>query len=348
MRNEEARGTERQCHGVIDSLRDLFAPLLSAHASKTSGFHEFKCPLCHDYKRRAGIRISTTSIGFNCFNCTKKTRYEDGECSIPHTLVQLYEALGGDEHEMNMLKLRLMTQESGDPTFIAVDGVNVFYSPPAIALPTGAVTLERGLLAGEPQAIAAAKYLVDRRKLVIDPSSLYIVPMVSRRSPWFGRVIIPTIMNGKTVVLSGRDITDTADAKYYTEGNKGKAIFNYDIIPKHPGRPLFITEGQFDALRIGGVAVQGNTMTSHQVHWLSSSQRRKVVVPDRGDPGFTLAKQALDLGWEVALPDFGSITDVDAAVVQDGKLYVIEQVLTSIVGGESAEMKVRMYCKGGV
>lgn len=331
---------------MIQDLGDLFSPLLPAHASRRSGFHEFKCPLCHDYKVRAGIRVSSTSIGFNCFNCGRKGSYEDGDCLIPRVLIDVYEALGGLPHDLNMLKLKLLRSEGEGESEVRVDGVNVFRSPPPLKVPKEFVTLESGLKRGEPQAVAVARYLLDTRSIILDPATVYVAITTKRSSPWLNRVILPTVMWGKIVAFSGRDITGTSPQKYYTDGAKGRAIYNFDITKSYPSRPLFVTEGQFDALRIDGVAVMGNTLSPHQIHWLSSVPRRKVVVPDRGKSGIGLAHQALALGWDVALPDIGSCKDLDNAVVQYGKLYCIEQLLSTITNGEAALEKVKLYCNG--
>lgn len=347
MRSKEhGKAGRGSCPGVVQEVADLFVPLLPSHVSKTSGFHDFKCPLCHDYKVRAGIRVSATSVGFNCFNCGQKSMYADGDCTIPKRMVELHTALGGDPHSMNMLKIKLMGRERGEGTSeVQVDGVNTFRAPPKLTLPRDFTTLERGLQRGEPQAIAVAKYLV-KRELYVDPSRVYVAITTNVRNPWLNRAIIPTYMWGNIVSISGRDITDTSPKKYHTDGAKGKAIYNFDTINKHPARPLFITEGQFDAMRIDGVAVMGNTVTPHQVHWLSTCTRRKIVVPDKGRSGVGLALQALDLGWEVALPDFGSTNDVDAAVARYGKLYCLEQLLTTITSGDVARTMVELYCRG--
>lgn len=343
-----ATGGRRECTGVINDLSNLFAPLLSL-ANRNTGFHQFKCPLCRDYKVRAGIRISGTSIGFNCFNCSKATRYTDGDCYIPEKLAQVFTALGGSQHDLNMIKFKLMSSPNAQQPMeseVLVDGVNIFRSPPPIEMPKEMITVEEALLSNEPQGISVAKYLLDQRQYRFDPTKVFVAITRKRENPWLDRAIFPVIMWNKVVGLTGRDTSGKSSKKYHTEGPKGRSIFNHDIMGRHPERPLFIFEGQFDALRMDGIAVLGNTISDHQYHWISACERQLVVVPDRGRDGLKLAMRALELGWSISLPDIGSCKDVDEAVVQYGKLYCLDRMLSSITVGEIAGTKARLYCLG--
>lgn len=349
MRGKEHRGEVREsCTSVISDLESLLLSVLP-HAPSNNQFHQFKCPLCNDYKVRAGIRFDHDHIGYNCFNCGKAGRYEAGNCSIHPVLLDVFERFGGAKHDINMLKWKLMSDVKDKPYIepeVLVDGINVFKSPPVMQIPPEIVTLEEGLEAGEPQAIEVAKYLISNRQLLLDPSTVMVAITNNANNPWRSRLIFPIVMWRKTVGLAGRDITGRAKEKYYTKCEKSKAIFNHDVMAKHKDRPLFIFEGQMDALRMDGIAVFGNNISPHQKHWIDACERRKVFVPDKGKSGLRAALMAVDNGWSLALPDIGSHKDVDEAVVKYGKLYCLDQLLSTIVDGDIARTKAQLYCKG--
>lgn len=331
---------------ALADLQDLLLTRVPTNKPARSGFYEFKCPMCSDYKVRAGIRFAPTEIQYNCFNCDGGFFFKDGDCHVSRKLEGLFTSLGGDPSDLAEVKKRLIIASLGAANAVAtevrVDGINQFKSPPVVAIPPSFKTLEAALASREPIAQAAMAYL-DRRQIQIDKTFAMVDTGTKKKNPWRHRIILPVIMWGKTVGLTGRS-WDNDPSKYHTLGSKGTMIFNFDTIAEYPDRPLFIVEGQFDALRINGVAVMGNKMSPHQVHWLQQSTRRKVIVPDKGVAGYPLIEQAVALGWEVALPDFGSRKDVDAAVAGYGLLYVTKQLLSSIYADESALLRGRAYC----
>lgn len=265
----------------------------------------------------------------------------------------MFVALGGSPQDLNKVKLKLLHDSIGNSVSapeaeVKVDGVNVFRSPPPpMTLPDELITLEEGLLESEPVAIAVAKYILNKRHIQVDPTTVFVAITKDRKNPWLDRMIMPIVMWNKVVGLTGRDITNRHPSKYYIDGPKGKAIFNHDAMMRHPDRPLFIFEGQFDALRVDGVALMGRTITPHQQHWIERSGRKPIVVPDKGKDGLELARSALALGWSLSLPDIGSNKDVDEAVPKFGKLYCLDQLLSTVISGELADTKAQLYCLGG-
>lgn len=340
---------DKDCRGVIFAeLRALLEAHLPASTRvAASGFRPFKCPLCRDYKPRAGIRFDHSSIGFNCFNCPDTaTRFDDGQCFIPKKLERLMLALGISQTDIDPLKLRLYTSRKDESTAldrdVEVDGVTIFRAAPELPLPKGMITLERGIGLGRSSATRAANYLLDERHLPVDPSKVYIT--TEKTGKWRHRVIFPIVMWGKIVGLTGRTWEPDGEPTYHTLGPKGTTLFNYDAVLAQVKRPVLVTEGIFDALRVGGVATMGNTVSPHQRHWLDAIPRPKIVIPDRGQSGYSLVEAAVENGWGVSFPDFGSCKDVDAAVVRYGIIYVAKEIMSNIHHGESALIRGRTHC----
>jgi hypothetical protein len=331
----EGRGVTAPCNGVvIADLHQLFLTRLPTTRTSRSGYYEFKCPLCSDYKVRAGIRFDATEIKFNCFNCPGSFVFKDGDCHIGKRIDNLFKALGGDLSDMAEIKRKLLVASVGETatTEVRIDGITEYRSPPVIEVPSSFVSLEEAVRRKEPGVIKALQYL-DKRKIQVDTASVMIDTSMKKDNPWKDRVIFPVVMWNKVVGLTGRAWNPKLE-RYHTLGSKGRMIFNYDVTTNTPERPL----------RVDGVAVMGNHMSPHQIHWLRQVNRRKIIIPDTGHAGYPMIEQAVSLGWDVSLPDFGSRKDVDAAVASYGLLYVTKQLLSSIHSGETALLKGRAYC----
>ena len=102
-----------------------------------------------------------------------------------------------------------------------------------------------------------------------------------------------------------------------------------------------LVEGQFDALSIGGCGYLGSTISDEQARILKRLQRTMIVVPDRDAAGLKICDRALELGYQVSLPDWSDdIKDVNDAVVKYGKLPTLMSILKSATASKIiVEMK---------
>jgi DNA primase len=91
---------------------------------------------------------------------------------------------------------------------------------------------------------------------------------------------------------------------------------------------VFVCEGPFDALSIGGVALLTNEVSDQQARIINNIGKEIIVVPDRDKAGAVLIDQAQELGWAVAFPSWGpEIKDPADAVQKYGKLFVTVDIL---------------------
>ena len=87
---------------------------------------------------------------------------------------------------------------------------------------------------------------------------------------------------------------------------------------------VFVCEGPFDALAMGGVALLTNEISSQQARIINNIGSEVIVIPDQDIPGLVLIEQAKDLGWKVAFPTWDDdVKDCADAVQKYGKLFVI-------------------------
>jgi DNA primase len=106
---------------------------------------------------------------------------------------------------------------------------------------------------------------------------------------------------------------------------------------------VIVTEGIFDALSIGGLAVMHNTISDSQARLIRSLGKEVVVVPDQDMPGVELIDRAVELGYSVSIPDWPDcIKDVNDAVIEYGRLGAL---LTIMAARETSRIKIELRKK---
>jgi DNA primase len=105
---------------------------------------------------------------------------------------------------------------------------------------------------------------------------------------------------------------------------------------------VLVTEGIFDALSIGGVAVMHNTVSDAQARLIRNLGREIILVPDQDTAGIELIDRALELGWSVSIPNWDTCKDVNDAVVKYGRLATL---LTILQARETSRIKIELRKK---
>jgi DNA primase len=134
---------------------------------------------------------------------------------------------------------------------------------------------------------------------------------------------------------------DNKIPKYINEQQPGY-VFNVDM-QKPEWQVCIVTEGIFDALSIDGVAVMHDDINNDQALLLGSLNKQIIVVPDRDATGLKMCDKALELGYQVSLPNWDSdVKDVNDAVVKYGKLATLLSILHSAT---NSKIKIEMQRK---
>jgi hypothetical protein len=179
------------------------------------------------------------------------------------------------------------------------------------------------------------EYIVDRG---FDPASddFYWSP-----SPGYeNRVIIPFRWEGRIVGNTARRVT--AGKLKYLSDQHPHFVFNFDK-QKENQKYIFVCEGPFDALAIGGVALLTNEIAEQQSRIINSLGAEVIVIPDQDSAGLTLFNRAAELGWSVAMPNWDlDVKDVADAVQRYGQLFVI---IDAIKTAQQGEIKIIMAKK---
>jgi hypothetical protein len=318
--------------------------------SSGDGWNKIYCEVCGDGEGRTkgprgGWLFNNEQAFYHCFNCNCNGSF-DPEREFPYgkDMWKILTSFGipKEEHQAIAYKNRL----KDDKAF--VKPVKKEAHVDIIKVPDHFYKLSEAT----PENIIAAKartFLWDKKRILPTDYEFYLTTGISKEGPrelaiaksLLNKIIIPYFKDGKMIYYQARGI----DKKIYINASAPRTaiIYGYDKLHREIRRPLFITEGFWDAFHLDGVAVLENNMTSNQIEILSKSPRRKIVVPDRKDDTKKLASQAIELGWEVALPEIGGCDDVTDAILKYGKIYVLNSTMAHIFGGFEASVNLELY-----
>lgn len=315
---------------VVDKFQSLLPPRAK---TSPSGWTSFNAPCCQhrghspDKRKRAGVRFDGLGFVYNCFNCKFTTGWQPGS-PIGEKLKTLVRWMGASEDDVKDLVFEALKTESAD------------YNPQQYQtkieftdkeLPEGALPLmewlDANLDAEQEQHLASVvQYVVDRG---YDPSQedFYWAPVPG----YIDRIIIPFKWQGRIVGNTARKVKD-GKPKYLSDQHP-HFVFNFD--QQHEDQKyIFVVEGPFDALSIGGVALLTNEIADQQSRIINSLGAEVIVIPDQDRPGTFLIDKACELGWSVAFPNWDDdVKDVADAVSRYGKLFVMVDAIKTAVAG---------------
>ncbi len=304
---------------VVDKFRSLLPRLKTS----PSGWMSFNAPCCHhrghrtDTRKRAGV-VLNEGIVYNCFNCKFSTGWTPGSTLSPK-FKTLCQWLGADDDVIKELTFEaLKTEGAGYVPTTFVEQKIEFENKD---LPEGSMPLldwvESSYYQDLEDLLDPVISYLDQRGFDPFDGNFYWSP-----APGYdNRVIIPFFYNGKIVGNTARRVTE-GRPKYVSDQHPF-FVFNVDA-QKENHRYLFVVEGPFDAISVGGVALLTNEVSDQQSRIINNIGKEVIVIPDQDKPGLALLDQAAKLGWKVAFPTWDeSIKDCADAVDKYGKLFVI-------------------------
>jgi hypothetical protein len=332
---------------------EFIKSVIPANWRKTpSGWISGNCPMCNkrghnpDKRRRGGIILSDDKFSYNCFNCGFKTGWTQGHSRrISGRLQELLETFGVDPAQIQRVNFELLKeQEEANiaQQFIQTDKpreVSINWKPMALP-PDAKVFYEvdtNELNKKEMDQFVAAVEYVHKRGV-----DFYSNWMWSKYKHFANRVILPFYYQGQTVGYTARWIGETPNKetpKYYLK-SPNHFVYNLDAQKNH--KYTIVTEGQFDALLVGGVAMQGNTPSMTQCDIIDKLGTEIIVVPDADRAGMELVKTAIKRGWNVSFPPWEDCKDAADAVQKYGRLFTVRSIIEST---ESNSTKIQLLAK---
>lgn len=312
---------------------DKFKSLLPARAKHSpSGWTSFNAPCCHhrghsqDTRKRGGLRFDH-GIVYNCFNCKYTASWQPGR-PLTEKFKSLCRWMGANDNDINTMILEALKTESADYEHIVEE--KIAFTPKE--LPEGALPISEWVKESlesdlESKLADVIKYIVERGHDPLD-NIFYWSPV----SGYDNRVIIAFWYNGKIVGNTARKITD-GKPKYLSDQHP-HFVFNVDA-QSEDQKYLFVCEGPFDALAVGGVALLTNDVADQQSRIINSLGHEVIVIPDQDRAGLVLIDRAIENRWSVAFPNWDNdVKDCADAVQRYGKLFVIVDAIKTAQYGE--------------
>lgn len=315
---------------VLDRLRTLLP-----HNAKTSpsGWISFDAPCCHhrghnqDDRKRGGVMFGETFV-FNCFNCKYTAYWEPGR-PISEKLKNLCKWLGASNDEIKHLVFEALKTERAD--YVASESADyVAFEEKSLPLNSRPMTYWVNCPPEDidPDILPVLEYMADRG-LTFDDFNFYWSPELGYKN----RLLIPFFYRGKIVGWTGRKVTD-GKPKYLSE-QQPHFVFNMDQqLDQH--RYVFVCEGPFDAIAVGGVALLTNNIADQQARMINSLNKQVIVIPDQDRPGLELIKRAVEYDWAVAFPNWEDhVKDCADAVNCYGRLFVTVDAIKTAQQGKA-------------
>lgn len=315
-------------------MLDILTYLPAKRKATPSGWVSFNCPLCSDRRSRGGLKNTEQGWSYHCFNCNTTASFVLGR-SVGYRARKLLSALHVPDNDIEMLNIESMRHRSVHG--ILDDRARVTNALAAIEFeefddfPPGSEVIT-------PDLPKYWQYLRDRHVPEDFPA------MTTIRTDgihWIREhVTIPFTYDGRVVGWTAR-MLDGRSPKYISHSQPGY-VFGTDL--QHADwTHVIVTEGIFDALSIGGVAVMHNTVSDLQARMIRNLGREITVVPDQDSAGMELVDRAVELGWAVSMPDWPEgCKDVNDAVVKLGRLGTL---LTIMSARETSRIKIELRKK---
>jgi hypothetical protein len=313
-------------------MLDIAQYLPAKRKTSSSGWISFNGPCCiHngeslDRRQRGGIKASADGWSYHCFNCQFTASFILGR-NLSVKARRLLAWLNVPQEEIERVNLESLRHRS-----IA----GIIESRRTYEALTDIQFEERDLGGVEfvtPDHADIWNYL--RRRQAPEDYPF----MVSATPGARAGVIIPFTYNNTMVGHTTRFLDDRKPV-WLNDCQPGY-VFGTDL--QHDNwQHVIVTEGIFDALSIGGLALMHNTVSDAQARLIRSLGKEITVVPDQDQPGMELVDRALELGWAVSMPAWSECKDVNDAVIKYGRLATL---LTILQSRETSRIKIEMRRK---
>lgn len=280
------------------TLAEIIQSKVALGPQNSRGFYDVKCPLCADTRPRGAFRFDSESTGYTCFHCGFKTRYQEGTGAISKKFRSLLDAFGITSDDLVSIRSSLLSDKPAKEEPISLQSLQkVKLTTPETSLPDKSHPIGSPICP-ELQA-PLVEYLLDRK---IDPVAVRAHFSLSQKL--LGRVIIPFYREEKIIYWQARAVDSAVVPRYLNSPVARDAVlYGYNQLSTWSPLPLFVTEGVFDAITLGGVCTLGSSVNEAKVEILKRSSRRLIFVVDRDTAGGTFGEVALQNGWEVTFVD---------------------------------------------
>jgi len=321
----------------------ITAHLPGKRKTTPSGWTSFNAPCCHhngntaDTRGRGGLISEGDTVSYHCFNCGFKASWQPGR-PVSNKLRKLLQWLNASDDTITRLTFDVMRLNEGVEVAERKVEMPTFETVP---LPPDAVKIAdipdyNENNTGFKHFLDVIQYMADRN-LNLDDTDYYWSPSLAYRD----RLIIPFYYEKRIVGWTARTVAADKKPKYLMEVQPG---FVYGLDEQGYKKVFAIVcEGQVDAIHVDGCALGGSEINDAQALLLNKLNKDIIVVPDRDKAGSKLVERAIELGWQVSMPDWNQeINDISDAVGKYGRLYTLYSIASA---AQSSPLKIRLRAK---
>lgn len=319
----------------MTALQTLIRSRINGKASPT-GWISFNCPVCvvngqprPDIRQRGGLIFNPDgAVSYHCFNCNFKTAWTPGRL-LSFRMRKFLRQLGCDEAEIQRLNLELLAQ---------ADVENLVFKEPEPAWVPDWKDFEFDFDVSPLADPNKIEYLKSRQ---IYDLAVWL-ETTNTHMHLDKRVILPFTDHDRLIGFTSRYVGECPPKvpKYYKKSQPG---YVYGLDNQRDSRQyVIVTEGEFDALLTGGVAVGTNSINEHQVQLIEDLNIEPIVIPDKDHAGRQLAEQAADYRWNVSFPEWEGCKDVTDAVLKYGRLFTIYSIIQA---AEHSPTKIKLLSR---
>ena len=249
---------------VIHDLNLIRAPYKKSGENISAKCIGINCPDCSDREFHMGIFVDRGNA--SCWRCGAKYSYK-------RIIVKLAEQSGISSAIVESILANTIAHVSSEPVerrpHILPPTSNSEASFSAIKLPYSFKYVSNE----SPDWVLE---YIEERRLSVETCEEYDIGYCSHGKQKY-RLVVPIFYKDLLVSYQGRDVTNQHPAKYLTaEGQVNRFVFGIDDLE---GDTAIITEGVFDAIRVGPPAVCsfGIDLSASQIGLLLAHNIRKVV-----------------------------------------------------------------------
>ncbi len=317
---------------------DILSYLPGKRKATPSGWVSFNAVCCHhngsnvDKRGRGGLKATDQGWSYHCFNCGYTASFILGR-SVSFKARRLSSWMGVPDAEIDYLNLESLKHRN--IYGILEDRQKTFNTLAAIEFEERDLPPYAELLVDEGDY----RDYVCRRRV---PKDFPVMAQMQNDGVHWTRphVIIPFTYDNKIVGWTCRFL-DNKQPKFISDSQPGY-VFGTDL-QNNTWEHVLVTEGIFDALSIGGLAVMHNTISDAQVRLIRNLGKQITVVPDQDQAGLELIDRAVELGWAVSIPEWPlHIKDVNDAVIEYSRLGAL---LTIMQARETSKIKIELRKK---
>lgn len=315
---------------------DILSIIPGKKKNSSSGWISYNAICCVHYghrpdkRMRGGIKLQDENFSVHCFNCGFKCNFTLGR-TINEKTRKFLSWCGIDQSQIQKWSLEsLQHKDLIDFTKTKKQKIKIKFEERK--LPVDAELVD----SSNDNHKIFLEYLHKRK---IDLNYPFLVTP-NEKGRMANRIIVPYTYKNKVVGHTSRFL-DNKIPKYINEQQQGY-VFNIDT-QQPDWQVCIVCEGIFDALSIDGVATMHDDISNEQSLLLSTLNKQIIVVPDRDTTGLKLCDRALELGYQVSLPDWSTdVKDVNDAVVKYGKLQTLLSILQNAT---NSKIKIEMMRK---